>query len=111
MIFTFGHAPADTLHFEMENTDIFCFFRPLNTITIPEASWVLAIGSSLKLKKNVLILERALLTGPEINSTQRCQIHQDYMWLAPRSLSVLLEASQKLPGTYNSVKSALEKFK
>jgi len=111
MIFSFSEKSCQKINFEIDQTDIFCFFHPENAIKIPEKYWLQAVASSLKMKKNVLILEANLNAVPDINAAKRWQPGEHYLWLAPRSLSVLLEAPHAVSATYSSIKTHLKSFK
>jgi hypothetical protein len=111
MIFSFLEKGPVSIQLEMEETDIFCFFKTPTSIVIPETFWFLSVCTSLKLKKNVLILEEPVMTPPHPDFTQRWMVGEKYLWLAPRSLSVLLEAQNKKSSTYTSIKNSLLNFK
>jgi hypothetical protein len=111
MIFSFSAESSGKINFEIDNTDIFCFFHSENAVSVPGELWLLAIASSLKMKKNVLILEEELALSPAINSTQRWQAGDHFLWVAPRGLSVLLEADHAISGSYQSMKTYLTTFK
>jgi hypothetical protein len=107
MIFSFSNSFEKEINFEIDQTDIFCFFHSENAISLPEKYWLQAIASSLKMKKNVLVLERHFTHIPLVNTTRRWQVGDEFLWLAPRSLSVLLEAHKTIPVTYEAIKKLL----
>ena len=111
MIFSFSDNSFQKLNFEMENTDIFCFFHSENVVKVPADFWFHAITSSLKLKKYVLILEDNFGPSPSLDLTQRWVVGDKFLWLAPRSNSVLFEAINSTTGTYSAVKDFLTHFK
>lgn len=111
MIFSLSEKTSGAVNFEIEHTDIFCFFHSQNAVSVPAEQWLQAIGASLKLKRNVLILERPLEAVPALIPSQRWQVDTDFLWLAPRALSVLFEAPFSISGTYNSLKNHLSSFK
>lgn len=111
MIFSLSEKSSGAVNFELDLTDIFCFFHCENAVVVPAEHWLQAIGASLKLKRNVLILERPLVAAPTIISSQRWQVSEDFLWLAPRALSVLFEAPDSISGTYNHLKIHLSTFK
>jgi hypothetical protein len=111
MIFSFFENGPVSAPLETEGTDLFCFFKTPTSILVPEAIWLLSICASLKLKKNVLILEEPLTKLPSLDITSRWQVGERFLWLAPRSLSVLLEAQNKKTSTYESLKESLSNFK
>lgn len=111
MIFCFASSPSYSLSFEMEQTDIFCFFHSQKSVQLSAEHWVTAVAASLKLKKNVLILERSQEQVPLIDPKQRWEVGTDYLWLAPRALSVLLQAAHQHSGAYSSVKTTLKSSK
>lgn len=111
MIFSLSDKLSTKLIFKDPETDIFCFFHSENAVKIPESFWLHAVAVSLRMKKNVLILERNIDQFPSINMTQRWQIEDGHLWLAPRSLSVLLEATNGKSVTYPVVKALLTHHK
>lgn len=111
MIFSFSNSSFQKINFELKNTDIFCFFHSENAVTVPADIWLHAIVSSLKMKKNVLVLEDNLELVPSINPSQRWVIGSNFLWLAPRSTSVLFKATDSTSGTYGDVKAFLSNFK
>lgn len=111
MIFSLSGNHLEAPGFSLENTDIFCFFSSDYSIKIPESHWLYAVCASLKLKKNVLILERSFEHAPNILSTQRWHVGEEFLWLAPRACSVLLEAPKEISGTYQTLKMHLVTFK
>ena len=111
MIFCFSESSSADVEFSSDGTDIFCFFHSQKSIHIPEEFWLKAVVSSLKLKKNVLILESPLIELPLLNSTARWQVADNFLWLAPRSLSVLLEAAIEKSITYDLLKTRLSSSK
>jgi hypothetical protein len=110
MIFSLSNQSFQKINFEMINTDIFCFFHSENAVIIPVDIWFHAVVTSLKLKKDVLILEGNISVPPSINS-QRWLIGDEFLWLAPRSNSVLFEAVNSTSGTYTAVKAFLTCYK
>jgi len=111
VIFSFSETPLQKLNFSYEQTDIFCFFQTDNSIKIPGEFWLHAITTSLKMKKNVLLLEENLPLPPAINSVLRWQVGDEYLWLAPRSLSVLLGAPNTISVSYKNIKNSLLRYK
>lgn len=111
MIFSFSDSLEKEVDFNINQTDIFCFFHSENSVSLPDKYWLQAIASSLKLKKNVLILESHFTQIPLIDTTRRWQVGDEFLWLAPRSLSVLLEAHKVIPVTYKAMKGLLKSSK
>lgn len=111
MIFSFSDKSFQKINFEIDQTDVFCFFHSENAVKVPADLWLRAVATSLKMKKNVLILEENLSLPPSINSSQRWQMGDQFLWLAPRSLSVLLEAHNTILGGYGTMKASLTTFK
>jgi hypothetical protein len=107
MIFSFSNTFEKEMNLEINQTDIFCFFHTENATSLPQEYWLKAIASSLKMKKNVLILESHFSILPAIDFTHRWQAGDEFLWLAPRSLSVLLEAHKAIPVTYEALKKLL----
>lgn len=107
MIFSFSNNDTCEFSFSLSNTDIFCFFLTENSAVVPVSHWHLAVSTSLRMKREVLILEKPLQQLPEINKTQRWQAGENYLWLAPRSLSVFLMAQNEVSVTYDTIKKIL----
>jgi hypothetical protein len=111
MIFSLSNSTSFEVDFSSDTTDLFCFFHSQNSIKVPQEFWLKAVTSSLKLKKNVLILESPITSLPLPTTTARWEVGENYLWLAPRSLSVLLEASNDKSITYDLLKFRLSKSK
>jgi hypothetical protein len=111
VIFSLSNQNPYELAFSIENADIFCFFFAEKSVVVPEYHWHLAVSTSLRMKREVLLLEAPLKQLPELNKTQRWQVGEKYIWLAPRSLSVFLMAYNEIPGTYDAIKKMLETSK
>ena len=111
MIFSFPGKSTHKIDFEILQTDIFCLFASENAIKLPSEAWLNSIVCSLKMKKNVLILDEHLAQPPVLNITQRWHVGGDFLWLAPRSLSVLLEAPHDISNSYDSLKNFLKSSK
>lgn len=111
MIFSFSNTMSETLNFELSRTDIFCFFHSQNAVSIPSNLWLQSTFASLKMKNNVLILEENPAELPLIHFTQRWHVGDKFLWLAPRSLSVLSEATHEITGCYEKTKRHLSTFK
>ena len=107
MIFSLVDRPDLNVSFEMADTDIFCFFHSQNSIVVPAQEWSLAVATSLKMKKNVLLLESPLKQPLSINFSQRWCSGEGFLWLAPRALSVFLEAADEFSASYPSIKAFL----
>ncbi len=106
MIISFSSSvPSREIVFSVEDTDVFTFFSSENSIFMPEEKWVHAVAASLKLKRNVLVLESYREEVPALDMTARWQAGEDFLRIAPRGLSVLLEASHEFSGSYGLVKS------
>lgn len=110
MIFSLSTSQATEEVAEIAETDIFCFFHSQNSVLVPSDLMWISIVSSLKLKKNVLILEENLAQMPSLG-TSRWVVGDKFLYLAPRASSVLLEASLEKSNTYQLVKAYLMSFK
>ena len=112
MIFSFpGKKSSKKIDFKIPQTDIFCLFESEHTVKLPSQAWLNSIVCSLKMKTNVLVLEEHIERPPELNITQRWQVGAHFLWLAPRSLSVLLEAPHDISKSYDSLKNFLKSSK
>lgn len=111
MIFSLSPNVEGKIDFDIPNTDIFCFFHSQTMTLIPESVWIHAICASLKMKRDVLLLEAPLSAIPVLNTTARWHVGDQFLWLAPRSKSVLLEAPHALSTSYKCLKVRLTSFK
>lgn len=106
MIFSFTDGPVSEVKWHLPHADIFCFFSASSSINVPSTEWWKAVAASLRLKKEVLILEENL-SPIQINSSARWLTGEKFLWLPPRSLSVFLEATHENSETYLLVKASL----
>ena len=111
MIFSFSNSSIQKINIEINQTDIFCFFYSENAIFVPEKVLLQAVVASLKMKKNVLILEEHFGDISALDTSSRWQVGDEFLWLAPRSLSVLLEAHHEISGSYKFMKNYLNSRK
>ena len=111
MNFCFSKNPERKITFSLPQTDIFCFFYSPNSVFVPSELWFSAVVTSLRLKQNVLILETFTEEKVELNTKLRWQVNDSSLWLAPRSLSVLLEATKEKSIGYSSLKNDLKFIK
>lgn len=111
MIFSLCEKSSDAVAIALENTDIFCFFHPEKSISVPESLWLKAVAASLKMKRNVLILEEPIASAEKVLTAQRWHAGEHFLWLAPRALRVLLEAPIEVSGSYKILKIHLSSFK
>ena len=110
MIFSLSESASSFIVNEIPDTDIFCFFHSQNSVSVPSELLWISIIASLKMKKNVLILEENLTELPSLG-TSRWVVGEKFLYLAPRSSSVLLEATSRNSITYPAVKAHLTSFK
>lgn len=92
MIFSLAESKIDFVIPERDGLDVFCFFDRPHAVKVPPHLWFQSICASLQRKHEVLILETGVQTYPEWDTSKRWVIGESWCWLAPRSLSVLLEA-------------------
>ncbi len=111
MIFSLSSTVEGEIDFHIPNTDIFCFFYSQSMTSIPESVWLQAVCASLKMKRNVLILESLRSHAPELNTAGRWLVGDEFLWLAPRAKSVLLEAPDSNSTSYKSLKVRLTSSK
>lgn len=111
MKFSFSKTENHAVDLNPINTDVFCYFSFEDSVFVPADLWLKAIATSLKLKRNVLILEKPLKEIPEIRATARWQVGDDFLWLAPRSLSPILKAVHTSSSTYSGLKTHLRTLK
>jgi len=91
MIFSLSNSHQNFEFVAPENMDVYCFFKTQNSIHLPVSSLKLAILASLRLKKEVLLLKT--LPFPEgINKNLQWQASDHWLWLPPRSSSIISAA-------------------
>jgi len=90
MIFASGTSEGN-VQVPIESTDCFCFFSAPGAVEVPREAFWISVLTSLKMKKNVLILDRPLDCAPFVLS-ERWVVGEHFLWLAPRSFSTIFEA-------------------
>ena len=91
MIFSLSPIRCEIQIPHLENTDIICFFSSENAVETHEKFWFEILLSSLKMKRFVLVLRADFKELPQLDFSQRWQIGEAWMWVAPRAYSVLSE--------------------
>ena len=89
MIFSFS---STTLHPALKFTfegDIFCFFLVSGAVLCSKEFGLNCLLSTLRLKKPVLLLSAPRAALPEINTSKRWDLGEDWVWIAPRAHSHL----------------------
>lgn len=100
------------LSLEIKSTvDNYSFFEVPNSISCPSELWFECVCASLKRKQSVLILEAPLVSMPVIDGARRWQTGDNWSWLTPRSLSVVLAAYQDKLVKYEDFKIFLSSSK
>lgn len=107
MIFSLSNQTPTDLALSLENADIYCFFSAAKSVVLPATYWHLAVSTSLRMKREVLLLEEPMTQLPELDRTQRWQVGEKFLWLAPRALSVFLMAPNEISVSYDSIKKIL----
>ena len=107
MIFSFSEHRSDLIISPQKKIDIFCFFHIEHSISTPDELWFSAICASLRMKHEVLILEKDVRVFPGWDSSKRWVVGDHWCWLAPRALSSLQLFYTKNPGTYEFMKNRL----
>lgn len=110
MIFSLSTLGQPQAVSEIVDTDIFCFFHSHHSVQVPENVLWISVLSSLKMKRNVLLLEENPVELPTLGSA-RWLVGDKFLYLAPRAGSVLFEAVFHHSMTYQSVKPYLISFK
>lgn len=72
---------------------------------------MIAIMSSLRMKKSVFILEKHNEVPILPQQDSRWLVHENYLYLSPRSGRVLFEAANLFSSDYKAIKSHLNTFK
>lgn len=111
MIFSFSNNLEENVDFSSPDTDIFCFFSHINSVQVPLECWHLAVATSLRIKREALILERPIKKFPDIDRSKRWLIGDGFLWLAPRALSVFSVAPIEFSDSYESMKKYLTSAK
>ncbi len=106
MIFSFTEGIPLKVNLQLPHVDIFCYFPAAHSTLVPVYLWKDAVAASLRMKKEVLILEENLAEIP-LNSNARWLVGDQFLWLPHRSLSVFLEATHDISITYPLLKSSL----
>lgn len=88
MIFTFSHEPFHGEVLDSQDLHVFCFFAVPQSVECPSDSWIAGVMASLKMKKNVLLLEN-VATSWITTSNKRWELGSGWIYLAPHSLSVI----------------------
>lgn len=107
MIFSFSKTSNDLIIPTQEKLDIFCFFKTSSSISVPSELWFPSVCASLRLKHQVLILEKDVASFPSWDSSKRWVVGENWCWLAPRALSSLLQFFNDNSNTYDLMKNQL----
>ncbi len=102
MIFTLKQRP---------DRDVFAFFTQDNSISISKEDWVLAVFTSLRMKKPVFILEEHQIEPELPLEESRWKVSTKFLYLSTRSGRVLLEAAHLFSNDYKAIKVHLNTFK
>lgn len=111
MIFSLSEMKKDFIFQSREKVDVFCFFSSQHSVSCPPELWFESICTSLRMKHEVLVLEAGVSDYPAWDSSKRWVTDEHWIWLAPRSLSTLLEANGALTMTYPLLKTFLKNSK
>lgn len=87
--------------------DVYSFFAVENAVQCPADLWFECICTSLRRKHSVLILESKSDVKPVWNATKRWDAGENWSWLAPRALSIILKAYEQKLINYNHLKDFL----
>jgi hypothetical protein len=90
-----------------ENLDLFTLYEVPCGIEIPREVWFQSLCASLKMKHSVLVLESNFSTFPLWDETKRWVVADQYLWLSPRGLSIILEAYRANVMNFQQFKSFL----
>lgn len=111
MIFSFSENRNELIISPHEKLDVFCFFHVEHSIITPEELWFPAICASLRMKHEVLILEKDVTAFPLWDTSKRWEVGDQWCWIAPRALSSLQQFYAENPGTYEFMKNRLSRSK
>ncbi len=107
MNFSFCENRSELFIPSRENLDVFCFFQVPHSVSLPADLWFPSLCASLRLKREVLILEPEILQFPSWDATKRWVVGDQWIWLAPRSLSSLQQFYKENSATYELMKNRL----
>lgn len=75
----------------IDDFHVFSFFQVPHSIQIPSELWFESVCASLRMKKNVIILESEIEI-PVINPSSRWEAGPQWVYLAPRSLGPIVQS-------------------
>ncbi len=110
MIFSVSNSHQNFEFVSPENIDVYCFFKTQNSIQLPVSSLKIAIMASLRLKKEVLLLKN-LPVPQAINKNLQWQASDHWLWLPPRSSSIISEAWSQIELETSSFEKLIYKLK
>jgi hypothetical protein len=108
MIFSLLKSAGPSPIQDLPQTDIFCFFSVPGSISLPMNCWPRAVAASLKIKKNVLIIERSGVEFLVPADTKRFVCGEGYLWLTPRFLKEFWPLAKDLSDAYLDLKVILQ---
>ncbi len=112
MIFSFSKNKNDLIILTShEKLDVFCFFHAKKSIITPDELWFPAVCASLRMKHDVLILEKDIKVFPVWDSSKRWMVGDQWCWIAPRALSSLQQFHTENSDTYELMKTQLSRSK
>jgi hypothetical protein len=93
MIFSFSDVESEFVFPEQNKFDVLCLYKPnISSISSPKNSWFQVACASLRIKRDVLILEPGLKQWPAIKEHQRWQLGEGWVAIEPRALNAILDA-------------------
>ncbi len=111
MIFSFTkNSETYEINVQDSATDVCCFFDAKHSVKCPADEWFWVAMTSLKLKKNVLILETNV-PWPQLDLTRRWQVGEGWLWIAPRGRSVILDTYKNISPNIVSLRAFLTSSK
>lgn len=112
MIFSLSRSEEEfALRLDAPHLDIFCFFTVTASVSVPEMEWLSSVQASLRLKREVLLLEVPRVVLPDWNPSQRWQAGDNWSWLSPRALSSISRNDSFSSQGYREFKSFLTSCK
>lgn len=98
MIFSFSQNSKKIEIPLSKDTDTFCFFDVRESVKCPSETWVLSLLASLRLKKNVLLLEESCVSFPLVQTSKRWAMGEGWLWISPRAFNEI-SANYKIVST------------
>ena len=94
---------------ELPDTHIFSFIDRPGSVSIPENLLLESLKASLKMRKGALILEGLVPQNPGFDPKTRWQLQEAWIYLAPRSLSLLSKSCLSCEASLTEIRDFLSR--